>query len=350
MRFALVILLIVFAQPTSAQQFQLSLCPYTEGAYYQPNLFPRYSGGGLELADWSTGETVRTLAEELLYSYEFSWSPDCHYLVGHSVGYDACTLGLIVWDAVNGDQKLARDRFCDSLLGGYPRSFWRTDTTAVLFTEWYNGWNSEGSAGHRFIWYTVSNHSVPLQVTGSQPSFFQVYWDDARRWLWGSGDSGVVAFDTQTGTQVIDFQNPPDAELFSYTTASSFAFSQDGSKVIVSGQSNVFGYERPAMTVYDIASGTSTQVNVERNGAGAVALSPDNRYLVMGYDAIRVWDLQNLPEKVEDRLPIYRHGGPESVIRSIRFVDSTTLETTTDAGVTRWDVFSGAYIGHSPMS
>jgi hypothetical protein len=96
--------------------------------------------------------------------------------------------------------------------------------------------------------------------------------------------------------------------------------------------------------VYDIASGQGTQVNVERNGVGAVALSADNRYLVMGYDALRVWDLHNLPERLEDRLPVYRHGGPGAFIRTVRFIEATVVEVTTERGITRWDILTGANI------
>jgi WD40 repeat protein len=160
--------------------------------------------------------------------------------------------------------------------------------------------------------------------------------------LWGSAHYGATAFDIRTGEQVISFKNPPESVDHIGFTQSRFTFSSDQSKVILSGQSTWDNRTNPAMTVYDIASGIPTQVNVERNGAGAVALSPDNRYLVMGYQAIRVWDLSNLPENVEDRLPIYRFAGPGKRIVDLRFVDNTTIETTAADGQTsRWDVLSG---------
>jgi hypothetical protein len=78
------------------------------------------------------------------------------------------------------------------------------------------------------------------------------------------------------------------------------------------------------------------------NGAGLVALSPDTRYLVMVYRAVRVWDLTQLPEDVKDRLPVRRFGGPKAFISGIRFVDTTVLEITTDGGNTsKWDVLTG---------
>jgi hypothetical protein len=57
-----------------------------------------------------------------------------------------------------------------------------------------------------------------------------------------------------------------------------------------------------------------------------------------------VWDLQNLPDKVEDRLPIYRHGGPEALITSLRFAEPGVIETTSKDGVQKWDLHTGVYI------
>jgi hypothetical protein len=64
----------------------------------------------------------------------------------------------------------------------------------------------------------------------------------------------------------------------------------------------------------------------------------------LGYDALRVWDIQHLPANFEDRLPIYRHGGPEALIQSVRFADWGIIETTSADGVQRWDLHTGVYI------
>jgi WD40 repeat protein len=75
-----------------------------------------------------------------------------------------------------------------------------------------------------------------------------------------------------------------------------------------------------------------------------VALSPDNRYLVVGYDALRVWDLTSLAPAFEERLTIYRHGGPESLITNLRFVDHGVVETTSNDGVQWWDLHTGEFV------
>jgi WD40 repeat protein len=107
-----------------------------------------------------------------------------------------------------------------------------------------------------------------------------------------------------------------------------------------------------SLTVYDLATMTSTEVNVEGFAAPSiplakyhpVALSPDNRYLVVGHDALRVWDLQNLPTDIADRLPIYRHGGPKALILSVTFSEPSVIETTSGEGRQKWDLYTGAYI------
>lgn len=335
---------------TAAQSYQPPLCPNQNAAYYRPNLFPRHTNADnrLELADWSTGETVMTLEDTLPYTYSFSWSPDCRYLVGRSIGYENCNPGLLIWDAASGERKLTLRGFCDTLTDGKPVGFWRADSTAVLLTEWYDGWNSSGSWDTRLIWYPESNTRVDLQITGVNPNLFQVDWDDARGWVWGSGDCGVTAFDVHTGVQTISFKNLPVGKErnWCWGTSSRFAFSPDHSKVIVYGQLTPDNRTYPAMTVYDIASGVGTQVNVELNGEGAVALSPDNRYLVMGYTALRVWDLASLPPQIEDRLPVYRYGvGENRIIGAVTFVDATTVEVKTNyRETTRWNILTGAQV------
>jgi hypothetical protein len=199
----LVIFRLINFAPHSRAQDRLPVCDHPEGAYYQPNLFPRFadSNNRLVLADLTTGENTITLAEELPYIYDFVWSPDCHYLIGYANGYGDCYPGLIIWDAVTGERKLSKGGFCDYGADSYPRVFWKPDQSAVLLSEWYRAWNSEGSSGKSIIWYPTSGQEVLLHVTGIQPNLFQVYWDDARRWVWGSSHEGVTAFDTRTGLE-----------------------------------------------------------------------------------------------------------------------------------------------------
>ena len=335
--------------------FTPTLCQNANGAYYRAGLFPQFkdTNNRLVLANWNTGETVLTLAESLPYQYRFEWSPDCHYLIGISLHYydwlARCDAGLFAWDAVSGEQKLAVNRFCDNVVASRPRIFWRPDATAALFSEWCSVSGVAYSCGTRFIWYPQTDQRVDLQEQEPGGAYVRVTldmvaWDDSRGWLWANTGVGIAAFDRATGAVVRNFRNPPQDDTYPSYTRSSFVFSPDQTKVIAYGQHSWDGYESAATTVYDIASGTPTQVNVERNGAGIVALSSDNRYLVMGYTALRVWDLSNLPANVEDRLPIRRIGiGGERIV-GLHFVSGTMVEVTTQLGTDTWDILTGAFI------
>ena len=112
------------------------------------------------------------------------------------------------------------------------------------------------------------------------------------------------------------------------------------------------GSYNDSVTVWDIDRFTAYAINVEGFGlpytedrsCDPLALSPDNRYLVIGSAAIRVWDLQNLPAVFEDRLPLYRHEGPVSRIGCLYFIDNTTIETISSDGIQRWNLHTGELI------
>ena len=131
-----------------------------------------------------------------------------------------------------------------------------------------------------------------------------------------------------------------------------FNFSPDGSRVIVYSYYFFYPDGAGSITVYTIDTGEAQVVNAEGYAAQPiaitdnqpVALSPDNRYLVAGYDAIRVWDLTLLPVDRAARLPIYRHGGPNALIHSLRFVASDVIETVSDNGIQKWNLHTGIYI------
>jgi hypothetical protein len=61
-------------------------CEYTNAAYYQANVFPRYEPQASRVVpvDWATGAEVRELETGLVTSgfQVRGWSADCHYLAG----------------------------------------------------------------------------------------------------------------------------------------------------------------------------------------------------------------------------------------------------------------------------
>jgi hypothetical protein len=209
---------------------------------------------------------------------------------------------------------------------------------------------------HRFdfLWRRDTNTSyrvgqLPLDRywSLSRAWFNQHYWDTARGWIWGSAIGGVSAYDVNTGAEVAFFVN------HSSWTESRFVFSSDGTKVVIYSIAQYHSSGVAGVEVYDIVNMSSIQVNVEGFAAPAippasdyhpVALSADNRYLVVGYDALRVWDIQNLPENIDERLPIYRHGGPDALVWSVRFSDWGVIETNGDEGVQHWNLHTGEFV------
>ena len=57
-------------------------CEYTDGEFYQENVFVRNdrNNGVLELVDWTTGEELRVIAENVGEARIINWSPNCRYV------------------------------------------------------------------------------------------------------------------------------------------------------------------------------------------------------------------------------------------------------------------------------
>lgn len=346
----LFMLLLIFAgtrAPVGAQTFEPVFCHNAEGAYYRPNVFPQFTNAAnqLVLRDWSTGSVVMILAESLPRTYSFQWSPNCRYLIGFTTRYSDSSDGLSIWDTVDNRQMVFRDFPVDGRGLSLPHVYWRPDSEAAVFTAWYEiCWHA---IPPQFIWYAADNRIVPLQPSEKYYSYSidQVVWDVTRGWIWVPTYGGVAAVDMNTGIEQLSFANqhlPNPHARDSVSARSHLMLSPDGSSIIAYGNESHCGYFAPAMTIYDIASGIATQINVEDNAAGVVAISPDNRYLVMGYTAVRVWDLQNLPSDPVDRLPTTRIPiCADCRINSLIFTDASTLQVDGGGAVTRWNIVTG---------
>src|SRR5688572_13467626 len=87
--FVLLLTLTIASGVVSAQQTVRDSvpqnCEYADGAFYQPNLSPRYEyrNRRLVFVDWNTNEVVRELEISLeVPSFQvLSWSPDCHFFI-----------------------------------------------------------------------------------------------------------------------------------------------------------------------------------------------------------------------------------------------------------------------------
>lgn len=365
----LLLCITLLALPVHAQDNLTSdeapyFCPYSGGAYYQPDVFPRYDAAtrSLVLVN-SSGETVRVLDVIEENVRIINWSPDCHYLTG-AVGLLRYPLDIpspyvyrgqvvvrwyhkdiVIWDATTGTRiQTFKDNPGRYLASAAQTSvIWRSDSAYALIL---GGISERYKRIHEdYIWNSSANQFCRVGLLPenqwypeSRASFNQYYWDTAHGWLWGSGKGGVAVYDIITCEETQFFQ------LGAYLTwrESRFAFSPDSTFLAVYTVSQSEGGQG-GITVYDLSSPDPIYVNAE-GFAGHVALSADNRYLIAGYSAIRVWDLQNLPENYNDRLPIYRHGGPEALIWSIRFSSPGVIETTSEEGVQHWDLHTGAFV------
>jgi hypothetical protein len=336
------------------------------------NLFPRFQGqeNRLELVDWTTGTETGTLEEALANQYTFTWSPNCRYLAGvltssqyvssRAIGRSGSSPSLIIWDSETDERVFVSDywRYSNFHRQSGGQVFWKPDSTAALIVPFSRDFRSLGGRGEGELWFSSSGESISLEDMQDtdylvpRATFVQVYWDDARNWLWSSSSAGVVAFDLSSGSQVLDLRNPPWIEEYWQVPQSRFTFSEDGTKVVLYTIAEHGSGGAAALTVWDLTSMTGTPVYMG-DIAGAyitggdrhpIALSPDNRYLAVGYDALRIWDLTSLPAAYEDRLPIYRHGGPDSIIASVRFLNDSIIETTSNDGVQLWDLHTGVYV------
>jgi WD40 repeat protein len=351
-------------------------CPYTNGAYYQPGVFPRYDAATRSLILVNgDGSFLRTLAPIEDNVRIINWSPDCRYLsamVGsirlyrENTYYDGNFISwnqpgaIIFWDAIAGSQEISlptTGKYLD-----YQPVQWSPSGNFALILAGC-GDLGVGCVRERlalgYLWFGAEDRLVRVGGAegefrwrdGTRAYFNQVEWDLPNNRIWASGFGGAVAYDLSTGLETAFYPAcRPEANC---ALEARFFFSDDGSRIVVYGiQNRDRGNERNGIAVYTLNDGVGTYVNSEIFSAPYipfadyhhVALSADNRYLIAGYDAIRVWDIQNLPEAFEDRLPIYRHGGPDALIDSLRFSDWGVIETTSADGVQRWDLHTGVYI------
>jgi hypothetical protein len=164
-----------------------------------------------------------------------------------------------------------------------------------------------------------------------------VYWDYERGQILISGWRGVVAFDMLTGAGRYQFTATPGG--YCGYGGCWFSVSDDRRILFIDGEGGlgVWNLDTLEHGLVAVRLGTAYVGN-------RVALSPDGRYLVVTRAMIRVWDLWNLPEKFNDRDPVYNWGGPAARVNKVRFVDATTIETDSADGVQRWDILTGSLL------
>ncbi len=262
-------------------------------------------------------------------------SPDCRYLAA-ALALKNGMSQWVAWDLLTGtrvstiDSAPSVQRFAWSPAGNY------------AIAETYDG---------AYLWNVPANGWMHLNNPGDYGNFYSyLTWDMARDQLLAvPGDAGdtVRAYDLATGQVAATFDTGTQAAPVSY------ALSDDRSRIAVFTSEDQRVYDRRAsgLAVWDRDSGTKLTLNPESLAAiwvSQVRFSPDNRYLVIGRDTIRVWDLQN-PRA--DGLPTYQHDGPEGRIGAVRFADAQTIETMSVIGCSicgtywlRWDLSTGQFL------
>lgn len=282
-------------------------------------------------------------------------SPECRYVIAvFKVSTAPEDERLFVgWDITVGNKmfEYIRPRITNNQI---PVFHWNSDESEVLVGAshvTYKG-DSFPIATYPFhLWKLNTGESYVLRCDGDyclDPFFRHAIWDDHHNWVWSTGPTGAVAFDRNSGLVVDSYPNPPwDGGHYDFMYGHSIIFSDDMSHIIVYFDSN----SAAGLTVWDINQHRAYPVYVANFLGGDIALSPNNRYLAVGYLAIRVWDLHNLESAYEDRLPIYRHEGPLpnhysylGDINELRFINNSIIETRVLREIQLWDLHTGELI------
>lgn len=287
-------------------------------------------------------------------------SPDCRviyaqiYQQDRSLSYDAAPVtgwgiyqyrfqaDFYFWDAATGEQ-IAMIPSIRPHAFDYNNVVWNPDGTKALVHI---------SPGGEYLLDNATRLLMPIQFHdtngGALPPALNSYWDNSRGIVLVAGWGEVFAIDVQTGIERLRFPALQDQRGGCYWISDAYEgcgmnLSPDGTWVFVFGDSS--------MSAWNLDTLAHATLPVETGGDWAVHLgaqvSPDGRYLIVSRSAVRVWDLANLPESFDDRLPIATFGVGNRAVLSVRFVDDTIIEVVTradgDSGTvtTRYDVRTG---------
>lgn len=318
-----------------AQADFLGTCNHAAGSsIYRPDgVVIRYEfrNQRLVLVSMSSGEIAQVLDESFRTTdlANLDWSPDCHTLFGTANG-DA-----ILWDAVSG----GRIATFSSVSPKNP-PYWNPARASLILE----------TRGGSYLWNFTQGAPLLLDydgefcTTGYRYFNWQVEWDNARDQVLVAPNyvdgNVVIAYDQTTARQVAAFDNA------CLQGPVKFTLTPDERHVIVfTSESESFGGYAKALTIWNRQTMEHISVDANTQSAvlpGQVALSPDGRYLVLArVGTMRVWDLTNLADDVQQRDPVSRHAIDPNTLR-VRFVSDTRVETTDFAGRTaQWDVVTG---------
>lgn len=338
----IVVFVLGFSLTFTAQAYPESYpptpCPYPDAPHYNPNLAVTVQDEQLRLLDMSSGAVLYVLEDQVLdfYHYDLYWGLNCRYFFANDIvqPLDKTWARFTnIYDVMTGAQifHTRRDPFFVQLWSPSRQQFIIKSITGTFFM-------SEAISQPVFLF----KHYAAGQ------SMRRFEWDTAHNQLLiiFAGNAGYLnIYDMNTGATLATISNPPECRA-----PLNYIASEDGHFLTVFTGAGYAGSAKTlaCVTVYNRVNGSQVSVNAETLTAeedGEIALSPDGRYLVIGIRALRVWDLANLPTNFADRLPTYRHEGPNSLIHKLRFIDATTVEAiSSEEGTQRWNVVSGELI------
>jgi WD40 repeat protein len=336
--FALLVLLTVsiclsFPALAAEPEFSPKACPFPDSPHYRPNIGATVEDGQLILVDTDTSTPIMTLDNTVLSYREahIFWAQNCRYLVAHEIwtpDEPGARRITSIYDTLTGQRifRSGREPWFDIITS--------PDNTEFLIK----------SVGGLYLMNENLSQPVLLFDRSRDQKFMRFReWDMARGQLLVSfwENSGyLMIYDIHSGATLAAISEPDICT----PTGVEYTKSADERYLLV----YTFRGDPTCVTVYNRDTGTVVaQVIGERRtapDAEQIALSPDGRYLVIGKQVLRVWDLANLPEKFEDRLPIYRYDGPERIIHALHFVSNEVVETATLDGVTQWNILTGAQV------
>lgn len=268
-------------------------CPYTDSASYHPEIAMTVQNGTLALMDATSGATLRVLDTQFLSYYPRSiyWGETCRHIVAYNVWrpFDPYPRRFTsIYDTLTG-QRIFHSR----------REPWWFE---ILWSPTREQFLIKSVTGMYLMSETLSEPVLLFDRFRHGNAMRYYEWDMARGQLlvnfWENAGY-LMIYDMNTAAILATLSNP---EVCS-PTGLYYAKSADDHYLIV----YTIRGDPTCVTVYHRDTGTIVaQVNVERFTALDVeqmALSPDGHYLAIGIQALRVWDLWNLPELFEERLP-----------------------------------------------
>jgi hypothetical protein len=262
-------------------------------------------------------------------------SPDCRYLAA-AIALPNGKSQMVAWDLLTN----ARISTVDDAPSPY-RFHW-SPVGNYAVAEAHDG---------QYLWHIPSNQWNFLSAVSEGGNFDSYFtWDMARNQLLlvpGNAGYTVQAYDLKTGQVSAVYDSGTPAIPVSYV------LSDDRSKIAVftSEGDNIRDGQASGLAVWDRDSSAQMVLNAETLAAvwlSQVRFSPDNRYLVIARDTIRVWDLHNTNA---DGLPTYQYDGPQARIGTVRFADPNTLETLSVVSCNvcssywlRWNLATGEFL------